>query len=231
MSLNLNRQVKVAIDGPAGAGKSSVAGEVAKRLGFSYLDTGAMYRAITLKLIRERVSPDDFARVEAVLERTRLDIEDGRRIFLDGEEVTAEIRQPYVNSLVSPVSAIPLVRKRLVEMQREIASRTDGIVMEGRDIATKVMPDAEYCFYLYASPAERARRRQKEQLERGLDLKLGEVLAEIEERDRIDSARDDSPLAIAPGSKAIDTTGLTFDQVVEMIVNIIRGISKSPDGR
>ncbi|HOL18417.1 MAG TPA: (d)CMP kinase, partial [Bacillota bacterium] len=161
-----------------------------------------------------------------VLKRTSLDVENGQRVFLDGEDVTAEIRQPHVNAHVSPVSALPEVRRRMVQLQQDIASRAPGIIMEGRDIASKVMPDADFRFYLDASLEERARRRQKEQRERGLHLSLEEVAAEIKERDRIDSGRDDSPLTIVPGAFVIDTTTRTFDQVVEAILNVVRGNRK-----
>jgi cytidylate kinase len=218
MSLNSNQYIKIAIDGPAGAGKSTVAREVARRLQIKYLDTGAMYRAVTLKLIRENTPIDDLRQVEAVLQRTSLDVESGQRVFLDGEDVTLEIRQPHVNNLVSPVSAIPAVRRRMVELQQEIASRSGSIIMDGRDIASRVMPHADYRFYLDASLEERARRRRKEQLERGLALSLEDVAAEIQARDRIDSGRADSPLTVTPGSIVIDTTAMTFDQVVETLL-------------
>ena len=126
MSQANNKQIKIAIDGPAGAGKSSVAREIARRLGIKYLDTGAMYRAITLKMIREKVDLDDPRQVEEVLNNTQLDVKEGNIILLDGEDVTAEIRKPYVNNMVSPVSAIPAVRRRLVQMQQEIAARSGG---------------------------------------------------------------------------------------------------------
>lgn len=223
MSRNSQCHVKIAIDGPAGAGKSTVAREVARRLGIKYLDTGAMYRAVALKLLREQVPLSDPEKVEEVLERTSLDVENGQRVFLDGEDVTAEIRQPHVNSHVSSVSTLPAVRRRMVQLQQAIASRSPGIIMDGRDIASTVMPNADFRFYLDASLEERARRRLKEQRERGLHLSLEEVAAEIKERDRIDSQRDDSPLVIAPGAVVIDTTALAFDQVVEAVLNVVRG--------
>ncbi len=223
MSLNYRRNVKIAIDGPAGAGKSTVAREVARRLQIKYLDTGAMYRAVTLKLIRANTPLDDLRQVEALLQRTSLDLESGQKVFLDGEDVTAEIRQPHVNKLVSPVSAIPAVRRRLVELQQEIALRSEGIIMDGRDIASRVMPHADFRFYLDASLEERARRRREEQLLRGLELSLEDVAAEIEARDRIDTGRADSPLIVTPGAIVIDTTEMMFEQVVESILTEIRG--------
>lgn len=223
MSRNSIQNIKIAIDGPAGAGKSTVAREMARRLQIKYLDTGAMYRAVTLKLIRKKIPLDDLPQVEAVLQSTSLDVESGQKVFLDGVDVTAEIRQPHVNDLVSPVSAIPAVRRRLVELQQEIASRSEGIIMDGRDIASRVMPDADFRFYLDASLVERARRRLKEQLARGFDLCLEEVAAEIEARDRIDSGRVDSPLTITPGAIVINTTEMTFDQVVETLLAEVMG--------
>lgn len=226
MSLNSGNNLKIAVDGPAGAGKSSVAKEVARRLGLKYLDTGSMYRAVTLKLVREKVPLEDLRRIETVLDRINLDMRQGQRVILDREDVTAAIREPLVNSLVSPVSSIPLVRRRLVAMQQEIAARFRGIVMDGRDIASRVMPDADFKFYLDAALPERARRRRKEQLEKGIELSLEDVTAEIEERDRIDSGRADSPLTVAPGSIVIDTTGLSFEQVVKTVLDSVTGRRK-----
>ena len=213
---------KIAIDGPAGAGKSTVAREVASRLGIRYLDTGAMYRAITLKIIRENIALEDLAAIDALLDRTKLELTEERRVIMDGEDVSYEIRQPHVNALVSPVSAIPLVRRRLVQMQKEIAAAGGGIIMEGRDITSIVMPDADYKFYLDASIEERAERRRKEQFEKGLALQADQVIAEIENRDKIDSSRADSPLCITPDATVIDTTAMTFEEVVQSVLRLVR---------
>ena len=217
------RTLKIAIDGPAGAGKSTVAREIARRLNLKYLDTGAMYRAITLKLYRARISLDDLEAIAELLENTALDVTADQRVLLDGEDVTAEIRKPLVNNLVSPVSTIPLVRRKLVQMQQAIAARSRGIVMDGRDIGTRVLPDADLKVYLDATLAERARRRFKEQLERNIHLTFEEVEAELKERDRIDSERADSPLTVAADACVIDTTDLTFEEVVAKIMSLISG--------
>lgn len=216
------KSLKIAIDGPAGAGKSTVAREVAKRLKIKYLDTGAMYRAVTLKLIRENVDLDNLQAVNDILEEIIIGISDEQGIFLNGEDVTAEIRFPAVNKKVSPVSAISAVRRKLVEMQQAIAAESEGIIMDGRDIALKVMPDADFKFYLDASLAERARRRSKEQLEKGIAFDEGTIINEILARDKIDSGREDSPLTIVSDAIVIDTTHLSFSEVVEMVLETVK---------
>ena len=221
MPLN-NKILKIAIDGPAGAGKSTVARAVSGRLGLTYLDTGAMYRAITLKIAREKIDLADLEAIGDLLDRTTINLDHENRVFLDDEEVTEEIRLAQVNDLVSPVSCISSVRRRLVAMQQAIADESRGIVMEGRDIASRVMPDADYKFYLDASVQERARRRTREQLAKGINLSENEVAAEIRKRDKIDSQREDSPLTIVEDAVIIDTTGMTFDEVVEFIVNTVK---------
>ncbi|MEW5784864.1 MAG: (d)CMP kinase [Bacillota bacterium] len=222
MSLNSSPTLKIAIDGPAGAGKSTVAREIARRLNLKYLDTGAMYRAITLKLLRRNISLEDRPAVEAILEQTAIDFTEKQGVLLDGEDVTAEIRKPYINQAVSPVSCLPEVRRRLVGMQQAIAARSPGIVMDGRDIGTRVIPDADYKFYLDAALSERARRRLQEQRERGVTLSQNAVETEIGERDRIDSQRADSPLTIAADAAVIDTTALSFEEVVARILTAVR---------
>jgi cytidylate kinase len=194
----------VAIDGPAGAGKSTVARAVARALGFTYLDTGAMYRAVALASLRGR---DD---VRA------LDIEVGEAVHLDGEDVTGQIRTPEVSEAASRVAARPEVRAALVEKQRELMSRGDWVA-EGRDIGTVVVPDAEVKVFLTASAGERARRRAAE-----LDLPVEDVLADQRERDARDESREHSPLRAADGAVELDTTGLTIDEVVERIARMAR---------
>ncbi len=213
---------KIAIDGPAGAGKSTVTREVSRRLALKYLDTGAMYRAITLKFIYENTELSDLKSIEEILNRTEVRLSDRQEVFLDGTNVTGDIRSADVNRLVSPVSAISPVRLRLVEMQRTIAKESNGIVMEGRDIASRVIPDADFKFYLDASIQERARRRRKEQLEKGIEMTEDEVIEEIKNRDFIDSGREDSPLTMVSDAIVIDTTDMAFEAVVDKIISIVK---------
>ncbi len=216
--MSINNFPQIAIDGPAGAGKSTVAREVARRLNIKYLDTGAMYRAITLKVIRNNIDIEDKQTLEEMLKNTEIELDEEKRVFLDDEDVTEAIRQPDVNAMVSPVSCISLVRRRLVGIQQKIASESGGIIMEGRDIASKVIPDAHFKFYLDASLEERSRRRLKEQLEKGMQLAEDKVTADIANRDKIDSSRDDSPLTVVEDAIIIDTTDMSFEEVVNKIV-------------
>jgi CMP/dCMP kinase len=196
----------IAIDGPAGAGKSSVARAAAERLGFTYLDTGAMYRAVALRTVDGGGDPAEIARAAR--------IELGERVTLDDEDVTERIREPRVSEAASRVSADPAVREALVEQQRRILSDGDWVA-EGRDIGTVVAPDAEVKVFLTADPAERARRRAAEL---GTDPDV--VLREQTMRDERDRSREVGPLAPAPDAVPVDTTGLTLDQVVEQIVTL-----------
>ena len=218
---SMHKKPKVAIDGPAGAGKSTVAREIAERLDLKYLDTGAMYRAITLKIIREKVDLNNIEALKSTLGSTSIRLGDHKEVYLDGEDVTEEIRKPYVNEMVSPVSALSAVRRHLVALQQQIASETDGIIMEGRDTTSVVLPDADYKFYLDASLEERARRRNREELEKGIALSSEEVSEQIARRDSIDSQREDSPLTIVPDAIVIDTTKIDFEGVVSEIIRII----------
>jgi len=213
-------KLKIAIDGPAGSGKSTVAREVANRLNIKYLDTGAMYRAVTLQVIRKNIDLDDLDALQEMLANTDITLGSGKEVYLNGEDVTEAIRMPAVNELVSPVSAISIVRKRLVALQQSIAAETDGIIMEGRDIASRVLPDADYKIYLDASLEERSKRRYREQKVKGVTMTLQEVSTEIEKRDIIDSQRKDSPLLIVPDALVVDTTDLTIEAVVNLIVEI-----------
>lgn len=214
-----NKRMRIAIDGPAGAGKSTVAREVANRLKLKYLDTGAMYRAITLKVHRTATDLDNHDALANLLTHTKIKIDQDNRVFLDGEDVTDEIRMAHVNSLVSPVSCISQVRRHLVVLQQKIADQSGRIIMEGRDIASRVMPDADYKIYLDASIEERARRRSLEMTAKGHEVDIKQVEEEIRSRDKIDSNRADSPLTLVDDAIIIDTTGMTFDEVVAQIVN------------
>ena len=217
----LKKPLKIAIDGPAGAGKSTVSRAVADRLNIKYLDTGAMYRAITLKIIREKVDLSDSEAIKNLLERTEINFGDDNQVMLDGENVAAEIRLSHVNEMVSPVSSLSSVRRRLVAIQQSIAEEYDGIIMEGRDIASRVIPDAGFKFYLDASIEERAKRRNREQKEKGIIVDEKSVILEISNRDSIDSTRVDSPLTIVKDAIVIDTTGMTFKEVVDRIVETV----------
>jgi cytidylate kinase len=197
----------VAIDGPAGAGKSTVAREVARRLGFTYMNSGAMYRCVALAATERGAEPRDVA--------TTLAIEPGEQVLLDGREVTALIREPAITEAASRVAADPSVRAALVDMQRQMLATGDWVA-EGRDIATVVAPDADVKVFLTADPAERARRRA---VELGADRST--VLAEQAIRDERDSTREHSPLKPAPGSVVLDTTGLRFDEVVDRVVCLV----------
>ena len=215
------KTLQVAIDGPAGSGKSTIARALAQRLKMQYLDTGAMYRAVTLKIYRNNVNLDDQTAVSSLLKITSLTINNENRVFLDGEDVTEEIRYDYVNKLVSPVSCLSAVRRWLVERQQEIAERTSRLVMEGRDIASIVLPAADYKFYLDATLEERARRRYLEEQKKGLNPDLALLKKQMAERDYIDSTRQDSPLTRVDGAILVDTTGLSVEQVLEEIVRQI----------
>ncbi len=215
----------VAIDGPAGAGKSTVARRVALALGFLYVDTGAMYRAIAWQADQLGLTPDDEAQVVAMAQESDVRLEDApdgkQRVFINGTDVMDAIRTPRISNLVSSISAIPGVRARTVELQRQLGAH-GGVVMEGRDIQTVVFPDAEVKIFLTASPAERARRRWLELQQRGVEADLAQIQRDIEARDARDSQREMSPLAKAPDAVEVDTDGLTIEQVVERIISIVK---------
>ena len=217
--------VAIAIDGPAGAGKSSVAKAVEQRLGCIYLDTGAMYRAVGYKALREGKDPSDALQVLSFLADTSLDITyegNQQKIILDGEDVSGKIRTAEIGMAASAVSAIPQVRERLVEMQRKIAAGK-SVVMDGRDIGTVVLPDAEYKFFVTASPRERALRRFRELEKKGiLDRTLEQLEEEIVKRDYDDSHREHSPLKQAEDALLVDTTSMSLEEVIEYLLRIIR---------
>jgi CMP/dCMP kinase len=211
----------IAIDGPAGSGKSTVAKRVASRLGIRYLDTGAMYRAVAYRALVQGCTGDEAALAEIVgRERIRF-VSHGAavRVIIGEEDVTSAIRTPEVDSAVSAVASMPLVREAMVAQQRQIAQDGD-FVIEGRDIGTVVFPDAGLKVYLTASPEERARRRAAQQKERGVTVAAGEVREALERRDEHDSTREHSPLATAADAVLVDTTDLTLEQVIEQVAKL-----------
>ena len=216
----------VAIDGPAGSGKSTTARRVAERMGWLYLDTGAMYRAVALAFLR-RDLPFTAEAAATVLSNLDLDLrkqDGGLRVGLDGEDVTEAIRTPAVSDAASRVSALPAVRERLVEEQRRIGYEREegGVVLEGRDTGTVVFPDADLKVFLVADPAERARRRHRELQQRGAAPPLDAVRADLDARDARDTGRQHAPLAKAPDAVELDTTALTLDEQVERVVRLVR---------
>jgi cytidylate kinase len=225
MVLEGSRQPRIAIDGPAGAGKSTVAKELARILGYTYVDTGAMYRAITLKALECGLSPGDQDAIVLLAETSDIrllnDPSGCARVFLDGRDVTREIRSPQVNAAVSPVSAIAGVRDRMVQIQRLLAAE-GGVVMEGRDIGTVVLPEAEVKVYLEASAEERARRRLRELTASGYQATLEEAMEEIRHRDSIDSSRDVAPLTRANDAVVVDSTTLSIELTVDSLVELVR---------
>jgi cytidylate kinase len=214
------KRVVVAIDGPAGAGKSTVARRLAERLGFTYIDTGAMYRAVALWAIRQGVGFADMHRLEQLAMAAEISLEPGR-IRLNGEDVTEAIRTQEVASGASKVSAIPGVRRALVAKQRAIGERT-SVVMEGRDIGTVVFPGAEVKIYLDADPEARVRRRLADLRAQGDGISETQLAAQMKERDQRDSTRRDAPLAQAPDATYLDSTPLSLEEVEEAILRIVR---------
>jgi cytidylate kinase len=214
----------VAIDGPAGAGKSTVARAVARRLGLLYLDTGALYRAIGWKALEARIDPGDGECLADLCRRIDLRLERGpdgaNHVWVDGVDVTGAIRTPEVSLAASRVSGQPCVRGRLLDLQREAGER-GGVILDGRDIGTVVFPDAELKVFLDASPEVRARRRTEEMAARGEAADPERVLAEVRARDEADSGRALAPLKQAPDAVRLDTSGLTLDQVVERVCALV----------
>jgi CMP/dCMP kinase len=216
--------VIVAIDGPAGAGKSTVAKAVAEGLGFSYLDTGAMYRAVAVACLDAGLGPDAVGEIERLAQELDIRIE-GDRVFIGARDVTDRIRAPEVTAVVSEVSALPGVRAALVAHQRRIAESED-VVMEGRDIGTVVFPEADLKIFLTASIDERARRRARQDGMAQDDATLGGIRASIERRDRADEGRSRSPLVRAPDAVLLDSSGLSIEAVVDSIVGLVQGRSR-----
>ncbi|WP_294154500.1 (d)CMP kinase [uncultured Selenomonas sp.] len=213
------KKLVVAIDGPAGAGKSTVAKLAAKELGYTYIDTGAMYRAVAWKTLQQKADVTDALILDVVRDiDVRLAYQDGvTQVFVDGQDITGEIRTPEVSHIVSQVAALGPVREKMVDLQRRMATE-GGVLMDGRDIATHVLPDADVKIFLTASIEERAQRRWKEMKEKGYDMSLEELQKDIAARDKADSEREISPLVQADDATLLDTTGLSIDGVVARIL-------------
>lgn len=209
----------IAIDGPAGSGKSTIAKRVAKRLGITYLDTGAMYRAITLKMLRQGLSAEPVEALARLLKGTVLDLHDDR-VWMDGEDVTEPIRSAEVTLAVSAVSSLAMVREDLVAKQQGIA-RGKSIVMDGRDIASKVLPDATLKVFLTASPEVRGRRRWLELQAKGQEAELEAIVADIARRDKLDSSREHSPLVCTPDALVLDTSDMDREAVEAWIIDAL----------
>jgi cytidylate kinase len=222
----MSKKLTIAIDGPAGAGKSTVAQIVAQRLGYVYIDTGAMYRAVTLQALREKANLFCESELSFLTQRVHISLENQQgeakpRVFLNGEDVTQEIRSPEVSRYVSQVAQISGVRERMVELQRQMG-KCGGVVMDGRDIGTHVFPLAEIKVFLTASIEERALRRGKELREKGYPVNIEELKAEISYRDQMDSEREIAPLIQAPDASLLDSTSLHIDGVVDRILALVR---------
>ena len=215
--------IAVAIDGPAGAGKSSIARKVAEEIGFIYVDTGALYRSIGLHMLKKHIFPGDEQAVPKELEHVdiALEFKDGeQRVILFGEDVSDLIRTSEVSRASSQVSAIPAVREFLLELQKNMA-KTHNVIMDGRDIGTVVLPDAQVKVFLTASAEERAKRRHKEMLEKGNEADLSAILEEIKERDERDANREIAPLVPAEDAVIVDTTGMTMQEVIDKLKEFI----------
>jgi CMP/dCMP kinase len=215
------RRIVVAIDGPAGSGKSTLAKRVAARLSFTYIDTGAMYRAVALWAVRQGVAFDDHHRMEQLATAADIELEPGGIVRLNGEDVSDAIRAPEVSNGASKIAVISGVRRAMVAKQRELGKRMNS-VMEGRDIGTVVFPDADVKIYLDAAVAERVRRRLQEMRAKGDPITETELTAQIKERDQRDSTRADAPLSQAPDAIYLDSTGLSIEEVEEAILKLVR---------
>lgn len=214
----------IAIDGPAGAGKSTIAKKVAKELGFIYVDTGAMYRSMALYFIRNGIKSDEEDRITAVCDNIQVSIDyvnGEQQVMLNGENVNAFIRTEEVSRMTSDTSKYPVVREKLLSLQRELASKKN-VIMDGRDIGTCVLPDAEVKIFLTASSAERARRRYAEQVERGIECDIEQIEKDIIARDEQDMNREIAPLKQAEDAVYLDSSDMNIEQVVKAIIDIYK---------
>lgn len=220
----MQEKINVAIDGPAGAGKSTVARELASRLGYVYIDTGAMYRALTWKALESGAGCEDEASLAEILQKMELELRNNNgmpEIIVDGRNVTDEVRLPEITNNVSYTARHPHIRKYMVQKQQELAAK-GGTVMDGRDIGTAVLPEAEVKFFLNATVEERASRRHEEQLGKGMDSDLELLKSEISRRDMLDSERETAPLKKADDAEEVDTTKMSIKEVVDYLYSRIR---------
>lgn len=218
----------VALDGPAGSGKGTVTKEVAQKMNLINIDTGAMYRCVTLLMIRQNVKLDELEKIEKILDNIHIEFKlenEKQKVYLNNEDVSLEIRTQKVNEFVSPVSTIKMIRNRLADLQRKMAESID-VIMEGRDIGTNVFPNANLKIYLDATPEERANRRYKQNEEKGIHIPYKEILENVKYRDYTDSHREIAPLKQAEDAIYIDSTNMTIEEVVEKIIEEIKKVRK-----
>ena len=217
--------VAIAIDGPAGAGKSTIAKTAAKELNFIYVDTGALYRTVGLAATRKGVEAMPSKEVDELLKNIRVELtfndENQQVVLLDGEDVSELIRTPEASMMASAISAVPAVREYLLDLQRNIAKR-HNVIMDGRDIGTVVLPDAKVKIFLYAEPEDRAKRRYDELIAKGMDVNYEDILKDVKQRDYNDSHRDIAPLKPAKDSIMVNTTGNTLEQSVQLLIKIMK---------
>jgi cytidylate kinase len=217
-------EMVVAVDGPAGSGKGTITKAVAERLGLVYIDTGALYRCITLYMIRNNINLNDIDKIQEMLKNVGIELkkEDNLdKVYLNGEDVSLKIREKAVNELVSQVSHVIEIRENITDLSRKIA-KGKNVIMEGRDIGTNVFPNAQIKIYLDATPEERAHRRMKQNEEKGIDIPYKDILENIKFRDNNDKTSKVAPLKQAEDSIYIDSTNMTIDEVTEKIINIIK---------
>ncbi|MGY0012227.1 (d)CMP kinase [Bacillus anthracis] len=222
----MDKRISIAIDGPANAGKSTVAKVVAKKLSYVYIDTGAMYRTITYAALEQKVDIENEEQLMEVVKNVKIEFQQGENtqlVFLNGQDVSEVIRTPEVTNRVSIVAKHRLVREEMVRRQQELAEK-GGVVMDGRDIGTHVLPDAEVKIFMLASVEERAERRHLENMNKGFDSNLEQLKEEIAQRDKLDSEREVSPLKKADDALELDTTSLSIEEVVQKIMGIVSGV-------
>ncbi len=217
----MEKFISIAIDGPAAAGKSTVAKRVAKALNFTYIDTGAMYRAVTYAVIKAGKNPENEKESVEVLKDIDIELKEDGRVLCNNEDVTRAIREPNISGNVSYIAAMKPIRLAMIEMQRKLAKKA-SVVMDGRDIGSYVLPDAKVKIFQIASPEIRAQRRFEENKEKGIEVSYDDVLAEVKKRDYIDSHRDFDPLVAAPDSINLDTSNMNIDEVVTKILEIVK---------